>query len=180
MATYKKGKGGQGQIVVHGSKMAKDKSIVEVGTDITSSSNAGVAHCGLYPEDSAAAQVANRPLTVSGLRWNLTPQNKTVTTRTVCKWVIWIRRKAQAIDNAVITLAGVQDAFGKMDESDVLVWGHGALGSGVNPPFRFEGATKTQRKMQQGDTLVLSVWTNTTGATDIVSFAGIVQTFLKS
>lgn len=166
-------------VVVRGSKMAKDKSIVEAGFGITSAANVGAANIGLYPQSSDASQVANRPLTVSGLRWNINiAQAVTLTTGYGVKWAIWIRRKAQAIPNVAVAIAACQDAFGAIDESDILVWG---LNRGIpGESMKFEGQTKTQRKMQQGDTLVLSIWTNTGGATDLVNTSSIVQTFLKS
>lgn len=166
-------------VVVRGSKMAKDKSIIEAAAGITSAAGVGVIHYGLYPQSTDAAQVANRPLTVSGLRWNLTlQQTATLTTGFGGKWAIWIRRKAQAIPNVAMQTAACQDAFGAIDESDILVWGSARAVPADIP--KFEGQTKTQRKMQQGDTLVLSVWTNTGGATDLVNLHATIQTFLKS
>lgn len=166
-------------VIVRGSKMAKDKSIVEVAAGITSAANAGQAHLGLYPQSTDASQTCNRPLTVSGLRWNIsTFQAAALTTGFACKWCIWIRRKGQAIPATTMLSAGAQDAFGQIDESDILVWG---MARGVqNDQPNYEGQTKTQRKMQQGDALVISFWTFTGGATDLVNANAVVQTFLKS
>lgn len=182
MNSAKKHKGST-QVVVHGSKMAKDKTIVEIAAGVTSVANAGTADLGIYPESTDASSVANRPLTVSGLRWSFTvQQNITGTSSIGYKWCIWIRRKAQAIAMPAYQGAGVQDAFGSTDESDILVWGEGRTGQAAQgaDAGHHEGATKTQRKMQQGDVLVFSIRTVTTGATDLANVHGIVQTFLKS
>lgn len=166
--------------VVRGSKMAKDKSIIESGNTITSAAGAGSLHVGLYPQSSDASAVANRPLTVSGLRWNISAALGTTATGIgKVKWAIWVRRKGQSIPNVGVVVANTQDAFGAIDEGDILVWGN----TNVLPQsvaMNDSGATKTQRKMQQGDVLVLSIWTATAGATDTTQMHTLVQTFLKS
>lgn len=177
------------QVVVRGSKMAKDKTIWEGSAIVANAAGTSQTNMGIYPQSVDASSVANRPLTVSGLRWNLSigiGNVAALSAQGFCKWFIWIRRKAQAIPSVTTGVAypgpgsAQGDAFATIDESDILVWGNGIIPPGTGPnPLMFEGATKTQRKMQQGDVLVLTVCIRG-GTTDAYAFQGLVQSFLKS
>lgn len=168
-----------------GSKMAKDKSVNEVAVNSSLASGISLVHIGLNPQavDATAggAGSVNRPLTVSGLRWNIGVGTPTTTALLRTKWLVWVRRKGQAIPSLSFA-AGVADAWPSLDENNIIVWGTGISTQGSQ--LMFDGATKTQRKMQVGDQLIITFFTQdaTAPTTSTASFvySGIIQTFYKS
>jgi len=177
-----KRKASDGSVVVRGSKMAKDKSIFEVNQALALSSGVATVNVSVnpYAADANAGSTINRPLTVSGLRWRMSAGNggMTANSNQRYKWCLWVRRKNQTIPSTAVIAAGPPaDAFSSIDENNILVWGSGLGGSQYCATW--EGATKTQRKMQVGDQLVLSFAAAGTG-TDSVAVYGVFQTFYKS
>lgn len=168
-------------MVVRGSKMAKDKSINELRINSALVAGALSGNMCINPQaaDASVAGTVNRPLTVSGLRWMIDFGTTAAAAAQFVKWVIWIRRKNQSIPSIPIPAPGaVQDSFSSIDENNVLVWGTGVVATNSGSKA-FEGATKTQRKMQVGDQLVFSYYVGGTG-TDAVLGIGTIQTFYKS
>lgn len=169
--------------------MAKDKTIWEGSGFVANAAGVSQTNLGMYPSSAAATEVCNRPLTVSGLRWNVSAARGVVAAgaqQGFCKWFIWIRRKAQVIPTVTTGAAppgpgtALGDAFNTIDESDILVWGNSVIsGAGATNPQFWEGATKTQRKMQQGDVLVFTICFRG-DTTEVMSFQAVIQTFLKS
>jgi len=169
-------------MIVRGSKMAKDKSINEFMLNWTAAGSTASGDISINPQGAIGVGGVTRPLTVSGLRWNIGfGRVGSATTRHLYKWVIWVRRKGQAVPAVPVAASGtIADAFASIDENNILVWG-AALSSNAADNSEFDGATKTQRKLAVGDQLVFSWAVQTgTGATDPGSFYGIVQTFYKS
>lgn len=177
----KKSAGG-GAMIVRGSKMAKDKAIMDFSLDITAAGAVAEGQISLNPMGGIGVGGVTRPLTVSGLRWNF-DYGRTVggAWNHRFKWCIWVRRKAQAVPTIPVVASGsILDAFSSIDENNILVWGVGVTPAQAET-IEFEGATKTQRKMAVGDQLVLSWSLNTSGgAVDTGRFYGCLQTFYKS
>jgi len=169
-------------MIVRGSKMAKDKSINEFMLDWTAAGSVAAGDVSINPQGAIGVGGVTRPLTVSGLRWNINfGRVGATTTRHLYKWVIWVRRKGQDVPAIPVAATGtIADAFASIDENNILVWGAQQSSAGGDAAD-FEGATKTQRKLAVGDQLVFSWAVQTgTGATDPGTFYGIVQTFYKS
>lgn len=162
--------------------MAKDKSINDVGVNYTMASGIVSGDVSILPQGVIGVGGVTRPLTVSGLRWQFTHQmNAAVTGLALCKWVIWVRRKGQALPTWALAGAGVGDSCATLDENNVLVWGAGIVNETDNLKH-YEGATKTQRKLAVGDQLCFSfICADGTGAgTGTGRIFGVVQTFYKS
>jgi len=101
-----------------------------------------------------------------------------LTVLTRCNWCIWIRRKKATLPAFTAGTALPAEAFGTMNENDVLVWGAGFMTVKMDK-LHFEGATKTQRKMGVGDQLVFSFVTQG-AAGDSLGGQLQMQTFYKS
>jgi len=175
----KKAKTGE-QIIYRGSKMAKDKSCI--GVIFAPTAAASVAqNIALMPYafDAGTDSVIAQAQTVSGLRWMIDFGPTTAfTTFQRCIWMIWIRRKKAPIQPITPGTTTPQEAFNKTNENDILIWGAGLM-TVKQDRAHFEGATKTQRKMQPGDQLVFS-YCCTGAATDSIAGSCNVQTFFKS
>lgn len=177
----------KGEVTVYkggGSKMAKTKFVTEVMENLTSAANAASSNVTLYPGANTSTSACNRAVTVSGLRWNFTANlGASTTAGGAVKWMVYVRRGAATVPTQAVPGSGTTvniNGYGNVNPNDILCWGIGQLTDGGDLPCRFEGATKTQRKMNEGDGLVLSVGIQTGGATDTSQFYGMVQTFLKS
>lgn len=168
-------------MVVRGSKMAKDKGIIEIGNLAVASSSNYAANHALMPQaaDAATNSVISQAMTVSGFRWNINFSPTAVTTAQRYKWVVWVRRKKAPISSIPMVSNGTPtDGFNQIDENNIIVWGIGMSMNGQ--PYCSDGATKTQRKMQAGDQLVFSIVAQTAGATDGLQYSALFQTFWKS
>jgi len=165
-------------MIVRGSKMSKDKSINEINMGYTLAAGIASADFSINPQGVSGVGAVSRPLTVSGLRWQGGSFGGAVTTNHRLKWCIWIRRKGQAIPSQALNAATISDAWGSIDENNILVWGATVIADSVEV-YPFEGATKTQRKMQVGDQLMFSYavsgLTTETGGIFL-----LLQTFYKS
>lgn len=172
-------------VVVHkggGSKMAKTKFVTEFNVSAAMAAGVVTGWVGLYPL-TVPPSGCNRAVTVSGLRWNINhASGDAATKQQIGKWLIYIRRGAGTIPTlALPAAASVQAGFAGINPNDILVWGEGIVDAAGDMPMCYEGVTKTQRKMNEGDGLVFAYYvTNNAANTEAVTLYGMVQTFLKS
>lgn len=118
------------------------------------------------------------PGTVVGLRWRFDAiPHSAATTFEAMYWVIVRVQNGMSADTL-----GVGDAGSLYDpEREVMAWGTGLLSAyaaSFQDHVTWEGATKTMRKMQAGDTLQLIVRAGV-GTGDTI-FLGAVQFFLRT
>jgi len=164
-----------------GSKMAKTKFVTEVKKDYTNVAGKASGDIGVYPA-GATLGACNRAVTVSGIRWNISHATGSSSVSShLMKWIIWIRRGNASLPTLGFAQSGesLSAAFAGVNPNDILVWGSGYAGDAGASPRLYEGATKTQRKMNEGDSLIFS-WLENGGTTELGGFHGLIQTFLKS
>ncbi len=117
------------------------------------------------------------PCTVVGLRWSISAQSTLTTGASLVTWAIVVVHDG----NSANTMATSDGADFYTPEQDVLTFGVARFpdsdaGNGPNV-IQFEGATKTMRKLKQGDLLQLITLAN---LASVGVFAGVVQFFCKS
>ncbi len=127
--------------------------------------------------------LATFPCTLTGLRWDLsTPLSSTdTTTFHYMNWAIVIVKQGNDA-NDLLTAEQTEPAILYEPEQNVLATGMmtpGLAGSS-NTGGTFRGSTKTMRKLQQGDRIVIIFRLG--GGTDLneLQFGGTIQFFCKS
>lgn len=115
------------------------------------------------------------PSTIVGVRWDYQVHAATGTAPKYA-WAIVVVREGSS--NGTVALGGGSPLY--QPEQNVITWGCGAscytVGSVAWLPHD-QGSTKTMRKLQGGDKVVLAMNTNTAVAGELI---GAVQFFLKS
>lgn len=119
---------------------------------------------------------ATFPCTVTGLRWQFSGVNL-LASEVILDWAIILNKEGLSTNTLTISDGG--DFY--TPEQNVLAWGRQTLAKNDLPnglsSFNVTGQTKTMRKLQKGDVLIVAVKANTAAA---VNFTGIVQFFCKS
>ena len=108
-----------------------------------------------------AVATALTPCTVTGFRWHIDHRNVDTTMPCQVGWALVVVKEGNTPPQLNLTGDGAQFY---QPEQQVIAWGTGVLTDGSAAPpgpigsasvVRHEGATKTQRKMMQGDRLLL-------------------------
>jgi len=162
--------------------MAKTKVVSELVNNYTLAVSIFSCNMGIYPANATAASACNRAVTISGLRWNISHiTGAAVANAHLMKWCIWVRRGSQTLPNLAFgaSPAAISTAFSTINPNDILVWGSGHAADQSDYPRIYDGATKTQRKMNEGDELVFSAGVIGNG-TETGQIYATIQTFLKS
>ncbi len=126
-------------------------------------------------QENTVLVTATFPCTIVGLRWSLAAIKDAGSTIANCTWVIQIVKEGATIPTLAVT-----DAADVVNpEENVLVFGFTKLTGAINilNAKRFEGHTKSMRKLQVADRLVFSVLGT---ATETFQFGGVVQFFCKT
>jgi len=117
------------------------------------------------------------PCTVTGLRWDLgspaTPETPQTAFSNI-QWVIVLVKEGNTA-NDISFSAAINTLYNP--EQNVLASGYGLMGDPFKPSWH--GTTKTMRKMQTGDSLVIVFAPGTTPSANAF-FGGIIQFFCKS
>jgi len=120
---------------------------------------------------------ATFPCTITGLRWDLAspaqPESP-ITAFSNIQWVIVLVKEGNTA-NDLSFAAALQTLYNP--EQNVLASGYANLGDPFKPSWH--GTTKTMRKMQTGDKLVIVFAPGTTPSGNAF-FGGIIQFFCKS
>ncbi len=112
------------------------------------------------------------PCTVTGLRWGLTFTQDAGTATAFFYWAIVIVR-----DRVTVSQISTSDAATfYAPEQNCLVWGSGTIENNINKP-RYEGSTKTMRKLLVGDTIQ---FLHKGSATNTTRVDGVIQFFCKT
>lgn len=121
---------------------------------------------------------ATFPCTITGLRWSVAAENLVGTNGVNVGWAIVQSKENLNVNNVTVPGDGV-DFY--TPEQEVLAWGVSKLNaenaSNGKSIALWDGSTKTMRKLQNGDALVMIVRTDTAVS---VNFTGVVQFFCKS
>ncbi len=115
---------------------------------------------------------ATFPCTIVGLRWNFSFIQGAGTGNCSFRWVIVLLKDGETIGTTSITDGA--DLY--TPEQNVMTWGVGLIDNNIEHQ-RFDGDTKSMRKLMGGDRLV---WILTGVATNTVSCRGAVQFFCKT
>jgi len=146
-------------VYAHGSRKSKSKIMLTILGATTVANTSAQAQ--------VLQAVVTTPMTIGGLRWNL----QLGTTGMACNWAIVVQRGS----NANIAVAAALTA-GTMitgtTAKDVMIFGTvvGSVAGATNE--RVEGQSKTMRKLNVGDALIL--YNNCTGINNLV---GTIQFF---
>jgi len=135
-----------------------------------------VAHDFSVAQRNTVLITATFPGTITGLRWSLTASNLS-TNSTQIAWAITRYKQGIAVSN--LALADGASFFGQ--ESEVIAFGHCFLASttlGGEYERAFEGETRSMRKLQGGDRIVLQAMS--TSPITAQNLSGVVQFFNKS
>ena len=112
------------------------------------------------------------PCTVTGLRWSLSFTQDGGTSHAFFYWAIVVHYDGTTVD----TISTTDGASFYQPEKNVLVFGVGVIDNNTISE-RFEGTTKTMRKMQAGDKLAFIMKGS---ATNTTRCDGCVQYFCKT
>ncbi len=130
---------------------------------------------------AAATQVttdlftATFPCTVVGLRWDLHSVDATAGAVSEIDWAIVILR--EGITASTISTSDGGNMY--IPEQNVLAWGTMARTNDLEGSFKWEGATKTMRKLMGGDKLTIAIRNNHASDAHTTVY-GAVQFFCKS
>ncbi len=112
------------------------------------------------------------PCTLTGLRWGITFTQDAGTATAFFYWAIVIVR-----DGVTVSQISTSDASTfYAPEQNCLVWGNGTIENNISTD-RYEGTTKTMRKMLVGDSLQ---FLHKGSATNTTRSDGIIQFFCKT
>ncbi len=124
-------------------------------------------------QDAVTLKTTTFPGTVVGLRWSLGAVQDAGTAVTQLTWAIIVTQDGQAA--STIATSAAADMY--TPEQDVLAFGS-AVSTGTDlHAERFEGTTKTMRKLKQGDVLQLIAISE---ATNTWLMFGVIQFFFKT
>ncbi len=127
-------------------------------------------------QDSSTLFTTTFPATITGIRWSLGFVQDAGTATTACKWCIVVAR--DQITASAISLTDESSMY--QPEQNVLAFGSAVsfnIAGGPAVPTRFEGSTKTMRKLQTGDKILFLAKGE---ATNTFEYDGTVQFFIKS
>jgi hypothetical protein len=120
----------------------------------------------------------NTPCTVTGFRWHLDHRNVDTTMPAQFGWALVVVKQGNTPQQLNLTGDGAPFYAA---EQQVIAWGSGLLTDGSAAPpgtigaaslVRQEGSTKTQRKLMQGDRLVL-IMQVAGGSTNVLVRGGV-------
>ncbi len=115
---------------------------------------------------------ATFPCTIVGMRWDFTTFQAAGTGTAVAHWAIVLQK-----DGATLGTLAISDAAAFYEpEQECLSFGVSCIDNNVES-VRFNGSTKTMRKLMGGDRLVFIVKGT---ATDTTSLRGVIQFFCKT
>ncbi len=112
------------------------------------------------------------PCTITGLRWDIEAAQIAGTAVSKIAWAIVLVPEGDAINTLVISDAGSLYS----PEQNVMAFGMG-LPQTTSNGSRFQGSTKTMRKMRGGDLLQFVAVSEATNSLDVF---GAIQFFCKS
>ena len=118
---------------------------------------------------------ATFPCTVTGLRWSLSVFGLDPEDVTFIYWAVVVQRAGTTLDGLSFSNGGT---FYPQEEEVMSfgVLGAGIKAAGTTQASNTEGATRTMRKLQEGDKLVLVYYcSNDDGG----SLSGVIQYFCK-
>ncbi len=128
-------------------------------------------------QDEVTLFTTTFPATITGLRWSMGFIQDAGTAETACKWAIIVARDQIAASALVLTSGSSM----YQPEQNVLAYGSAIsdlpTAAGWTGATRFEGSTKTMRKLQTGDKILFIAKGE---ATNTWAYDGTVQFFVKS